>query len=272
MSVSLFYMCVNVRTFPDFYWVGMCWLYNRRLPKPSGSLTSMIFPTPDHQGFWWFLFNPKTKKGTGKMKKSFFLITYALWAIVFFATSTKLYAVTSADMCRLAACSPNDFGVIDVAENCQYIAATCLTDDNGNLFGITRCTACNPGYTLVQTTLGVTCKNLLHNLPFFTCVQTCTSSNCKSDTSWSTLDTGYQQMVTRLCTDDTTCTEKYQYRCAAGYYGSSLDGVSGCTICPGDGTSVAGSTSKNNCYIPSGYQGSDSGGTYKYTSNCYWEN
>ena len=83
MSVSLFYMCVNVRTFPDLYWVGMCWLYNRRLPKTSGSLTSMIFPTPDHQGFWWFLFNPKTKRGTGKMKKSFFLITYALWAIVF---------------------------------------------------------------------------------------------------------------------------------------------------------------------------------------------
>ena len=206
------------------------------------------------------------------MKKSFFLITYALWAIVFFATSTKLYAVTSADMCRLAACSPNDFGVIDVAENCQHIAATCLTDDNGNLFGITRCTACNPGYTLVQTTFGVTCKNLLHNLPFFTCVQTCTSSNCKSDTSWSAAGTGYQKKANRSCSDSTTCKTTYSYRCAAGYYGSSSNGTSGCNPCPSGGTSSAGTTSATGCYIPSGTTGSDSTGTYKYTSNCYWKN
>ena len=98
------------------------------------------------------------------------------------------------------------------------------------------------------------------------CPGTC-PSNCSS-TTWGERSTGYE----------VRCNERYlcEYRCADGYYGSSSNGISGCTKCPvaiGGSTSVAGSnTSITDCYIPSGTSFSDSTGSGTYTSNCNYSN
>ena len=56
--------------------------------------------------------------------------------------------------------------------------------------------------------------------------------------------------------------------CAKGYYSNSSND---CVQCPDGGTTAnIGSSSITACYIPSGTTGSDSTGTYKYMSNCYY--
>ena len=96
---------------------------------------------------------------------------------------------------------------------------------------------------------------------------TCTSLNCKS-TNWTAYATGYERRTYKYCATLTRCASSIQYRCAAGYYGSSTMGTSGCTRCPNDGSSVAGSTVITSCYLPSGTTLTDSTGTYTYTADC----
>lgn len=108
------------------------------------------------------------------------------------------------------------------------------------------------------------------------CMENCSGgcSNCTS-TQWASSGTGYETRTYATC-DCKTCTKSTEYRCAAGYYGSSTNGTSGCTRCPSSGgiygTSAAGSTAITSCYIPSGTSMSDSTGTYTYTDNCYYTN
>ncbi|MDE6478194.1 MAG: hypothetical protein K2L94_03010 [Alphaproteobacteria bacterium] len=106
--------------------------------------------------------------------------------------------------------------------------------------------------------------------------QPCTSSTCTyscsscSDT-WVVGNTGYEK-TTRVCARNGACdvrASSQKYRCAAGYYGTSSNGTSGCTRCPSNGNSNAGTTSITGCYITSG---SDATGSYVYTSNCYYKN
>ena len=59
------------------------------------------------------------------------------------------------------------------------------------------------------------------------------------------------------------------WSCKAGYYGSSLNGTTGCTRCPENGNSNAGTTSVTGCYVTSG---SDATGSCIYTQNCYYSN
>ena len=95
-----------------------------------------------------------------------------------------------------------------------------------------------------------------------TCPSTCPS------TEWSAGNTGYEKR----------CNSSYQceYRCAAGYYGSTLNGTSGCTVCPvvmGGRTSDPGSNRLiTDCYIPSGTSFSDTTGSGTYTSDCHYSN
>ena len=94
------------------------------------------------------------------------------------------------------------------------------------------------------------------------------ASGCSGETGWVAAATGYQKNTKKSC-ECGTCVETTAYRCAAGYYGSSSNGTSGCTKCPVPGTSVAGTTTKNGCYVSSG---TDAGGAYSYTSMCYYSN
>lgn len=56
--------------------------------------------------------------------------------------------------------------------------------------------------------------------------------------------------------------------CAVGEYGDGLI----CTTCPTPGTSTRGAKKITDCYIANGTTGSDSTGSYKYTSDCYYSN
>lgn len=143
-------------------------------------------------------------------------------------------------------------------------------------YGIASCTTCKTGYTKTEQTVGVPgCTN---KITYYNCKLPCTGcTNCTSDTAWSATDSfGYEKKVTRTC-DCNTCNESTKYRCAAGYYGSSLNGTSGCSQCPLHartmfGHSAAGSTTIKSCYIPAEASVSDSVGTYTFTSNCYYTN
>lgn len=143
-------------------------------------------------------------------------------------------------------------------------------------YGIASCTTCKTGYTRTEKTTGVIgCSN---KVTYYTCELPCTGcTNCTSDTAWSSAGRfGYEKKVTRTC-DCNTCNESTEYRCAAGYYGRSLNGTSGCSQCPPPaktvlGHSTAGSTAITSCYTPAEVSISDSVGTYTFTSNCYYTN
>lgn len=146
-----------------------------------------------------------------------------------------------------------DFGDI---KGCVYYV--CVGQDG---CGGHYCSECDAGYKLTSSGL---------------CSENCTGcTNCKSDANWSASGTGYQKKITRTC-ECNTCKATTIYRCAAGYYGSSSNGTSGCARCPSSGgvsgTSAVGSTTITLCYIPSGTTGSDSSGSYTYAGNCYYGN
>ncbi len=104
--------------------------------------------------------------------------------------------------------------------------------------------------------------------------QKCKSCSGASTGAWTAHTTGYQKRTVTYCECDGTKHTKTEYRCAAGYYGNSTNGTSGCTRCPSSGgvygTSAQGSTDITSCYLPSGTTFSDSTGSGTYTSNCYY--
>ncbi len=113
----------------------------------------------------------------------------------------------------------------------------------------------------------------------------CICSGCSNCTTgaWVNIGTGYQRQQVANC-ECNTCNKYYRYRCAAGYYGSSSNGTSGCTQCPTwsgvyttsskttlvRGTSAAGATAITGCYVRSGTY-YDTTGTFKIGSNCQYK-
>ena len=133
------------------------------------------------------------------------------------------------------------------------------------------CKTCPSGFTRKAMTANV--SDECGTLTWYTCVIECdgTCDNCYS-TTWTRGFYNTEQRTVATCNTQTcVCTKKVEHRCSAGYYGTvTLVSSSACTQCPSPGTSAAGSTSQSDCYIPAGTTGSDSTGTYKYTSNCYY--
>lgn len=98
------------------------------------------------------------------------------------------------------------------------------------------------------------------------CQKCKTCSNCTGSNTWEAANTGYQRKARKQCACDGTCNVYYDYRCAAGYYGTSANGTYGCTQCPeatdiytdsartilARGTSAVGTTSQAECYLPAG--------------------
>lgn len=100
---------------------------------------------------------------------------------------------------------------------------------------------------------------------------------------WSSFGTGYQRRTVSKCDTYTNCewvSDGYNYRCAAGYYGSAnctgttSSTCTGCSRCPSlngtYGTSAAGSSAITNCYISSSTGITVTSGTYKFINNCYY--
>ena len=94
---------------------------------------------------------------------------------------------------------------------------------------------------------------------------------CTADADFvSTGTTGYEKKTS--CSSGGASST--QYRCAAGWYGASSDGATGCTQCPPNAestattTSPAGSALISACYTPAGNSFSDVAGAGTYSSNC----
>ena len=144
--------------------------------------------------------------------------------------------------------------VVNNSETIQYLVYDCI---------------CPKGYTEVSTNIGV-CTNMTH---VTSC--SCNCSNCTSDSSFSNYNTGYQRKANRSCdcsSGSATCKTTYQYRCAAGYYGSSTNGTSGCSKCTSTGTSDVGdNATQSKCYLTAGTSMSDSSGTYTCSDKSYYK-
>lgn len=103
----------------------------------------------------------------------------------------------------------------------------------------------------------------------------------ESEPSWANTppglqDTPGQYLYCTPCDNENDCEWGVRYRCAPGYYGTTKDGLTGCTKCPSSGgvagRSDGGATSITQCYLPFGTTGSDSTGNFTYTSKCYYSN
>ncbi|MBD5389442.1 hypothetical protein HDR63_04270 [bacterium] len=156
---------------------------------------------------------------------------------------------------------PEDF----TNEDCEQTKSVSVWIDNCRYL-VGSCVRCKTGYVIDTDMYADGVDG---------CIQACDTSTCKSDTIWTAGNTGYQKKTNRSCSG-ADCVETIVYQCAAGYYGSSSNGTSGCsrclTVAGMTGTSAAGSTAQTNCYIPSGTSGSDSTGFFTYTANSYYCN
>ena len=108
------------------------------------------------------------------------------------------------------------------------------------------------------------------------CVVDKTCSNCTS-TNWAAYGTGYQYRTLKTCNGTTgVCSSSTAYRCAAGYYGSSSNGTSGCTRCPSQygayGTSDPGLNSYVElCYFAPTTSLTDTAGTFHFNTACNYD-
>jgi len=180
--------------------------------------------------------------------------------------------------------------------NCRNYTAMCFYQ-SGVEMAVASCQTCNPGYELTTgTPSGITaCSgdgdindngSGVSSYEYTSCVKNCQASNC-APSSWSALRTGYESRTYRSCSAtgaSGTCNASTQYRCAAGYYGTSTNGTSGCNPCPEwkdvyansarttkvYGTSSAGATAITGCYVVAGTY-YDATGTFKTTGNCQYK-
>ncbi|MDE6250262.1 MAG: hypothetical protein K2M34_01340 [Alphaproteobacteria bacterium] len=202
--------------------------------------------------------------------------------------------------------SPTDMHCDDYVYRCIYNTVGDNPDKTKGWSGIVSCNSCAPGYELRgdQNVYSSVCASpkeywdslngiegnklgtgsILSGAKGNACIKNCNSTTCAS-TAWTAKGTGYQTRIARSCSAtgaSGNCTSKTEYRCAAGYYGSSSNGTSGCTQCPtwtgvytdsakttvARGTSNAGATAINGCYVAAGTY-YDASGTFKTTGNCY---
>ncbi len=169
----------------------------------------------------------------------------------------------SANMCAEISCEP-----------IHYMPAGCslMSCYGGGPMDIS-CTVCQSGYTRIHSGRNAAFSGCEFEAHY--CQQNCVGCpDCTSDASWSAHSAGYEKKVNRTCSCN-TCNSTTVYRCAAGYYGTSSNGSSGCTKCPnymggGNAQSSAGTTQINGCYAPAGAGGSDTTGNRAFDTDCYY--
>lgn len=150
---------------------------------------------------------------------------------------------------------------------CSNTVKVCYEDrDSGGAIQAYTCRACSDGYqstTLTQDIFG-TCTYTLTR-----CQEICNGcTSCVSDSAWTALGAGYESRVVRTC-DCNTCKASTTYRCAKNYYGKTVNGRTGCTLCPQSGQSVAGTNDTiSQCFVTSG---ENEKGVFDYTRACYYQ-
>lgn len=193
--------------------------------------------------------------------------------------------------CSTVTCpsNPTSLPLYYIEAHCTQRSATakCIKKDSTTYY-YKDCTSCNAGYTL-KTVHAEMCADLMNtdnewsggpDLKECRCV----CNSCDND-YWAAYSTGYQRRLARWCdctSGTATCKSKYEYQCAAGYYGTSSNGTSGCSLCPtwtgvytnsgkttlARGTTKwAGSSKITSCYVAAGTY-YDATGTFKISDNC----
>lgn len=163
-----------------------------------------------------------------------------------------------------------------------------------NYYKVQDCTSCTSG-TLTTTTFASGYENTYHICkvssvtPVLPPVTLCDPDvDCGPSPLgyYSSFGTGYQRIPAWKCDTYTNCewvSDGYNYRCAAGYYGSAnctgttSSTCTGCSRCePKDGTygtvAAGNGKAKTDCYISSSISLTNTAGTYKFISNCYYTN
>jgi len=160
----------------------------------------------------------------------------------------------------------------------DYYSASGLQYSTGSPSGL-NCTKC-PVRNGVQTTsnAGSTSVNNCTGGGSTPTPQTCTASETCSEV-WNDSGSFQNRKCVRKLTDCSTV-ERYQYRCAAGYYAASgqTSGIEdsannlNCTRCPKidnvQSTSDPGGVGKSVCCLNSGDKGSDASGPFVIESRC----
>ena len=149
--------------------------------------------------------------------------------------------------------------------------------------GVSSCTTCPSGFNRVSKNILVPgCTN---PIAYYDCEKQCTQcTDCESEdwklyvTPSGVIRIAYQRKVTATCNYATcVCSKTFQYRCNDGYYGMSINGLTGCSRCPANGSnglltwgsSVAGNNlSIAGCFVASG---GDESGDYMYSQDCYYK-
>lgn len=102
---------------------------------------------------------------------------------------------------------------------------------------------------------------------------TCSPTTCFSETL--TVGDGCDKVIARECVNN-LCISKTTARCKRGYFGNAKindlkNECTGCTACKSPGTtSGPGATQEEECYIPKGFNFSDTSGNGTYAENCPW--
>ncbi|MDE6481740.1 MAG: hypothetical protein K2L25_02890 [Alphaproteobacteria bacterium] len=196
--------------------------------------------------------------------------------ITMFALTTFIttLATNNADaaigFCSVTTCTGGEMYTLNTCADGSY-TTKCYKTPSGKIFKVFICTSCVRG-TLGEATLSELIPECNSLAPVSQCCDACDSASCTGDTTYIAHGAGYESKSTRTCSCLNGCkVTSTSYRCAAGYYGTSTNGTTGCTACPNGGTSVAGSnTSITSCYLPTGTKFSDPSGSGDYTGNCYY--
>lgn len=176
--------------------------------------------------------------------------------------------------CTTTTCGTNRPNMMQTQNICPLDATIqkCYKAPSGIIYLVNTCTSCAAGHTLTDVPL----RDIISECDVATTVKLCcrTCTACTSDNEYSASGTdGYDRKAIRTCDCNTGCKiSRYTYRCAAGYYGTSTDGKTGCTRCPlsaggTHGTSPAGKIDITSCYIPSG-SFLELSGSGTYTDDC----
>jgi len=233
----------------------------------------MIFLTSRPPKFGGFLI--QHKKGNEKIMKNTLSVIFSIMIASYIPGiahgACQQYPSCTSGSCTQAGINHNGCGPNSTLDH-MYIGIP-ESAISGAQYDIPTCPQCANGYILKKhsANLSPSCT-----VEYYDCEKDCSAgcSNCNS-TSWAALRTGYQSRTVATCSC-TTCSKRTEYRCAAGYYGSTTNGTSGCTRCPAEdnaqGTSSAGSTAKTSCYIPSGTGFSNTSGKGSFAGNSYFCN
>lgn len=171
-------------------------------------------------------------------------------------------------------CNDYDTATVNVGGSYQTVVS-CVNCSNGYRLSNAK----NGGVTACEAPDGGGNGGGHGTYTYYACEKYCDSTNCATS-AWSAFGTGYEKRMVRSCSStgaNGTCNSTAEYRCEKGYYGTSTNGTSGCSPCPGAGlTGSGGATNITACFLykwtvsDSDMRYYDQSGEFLVTETCYY--